>query len=48
VGAVPKEKRFLLNELKQIKEQLHQKLQLYKARSAGKRAPSVPIEAGQF
>ena len=47
-GAAPKEKRFLLNELKQIKEQLYQKLFVYKARSAGQRAPKVTVESGQF
>lgn len=44
----PKEKRFLLNELKQIKEQLHAKLMVYKARSAGKRTTSHSVENGQF
>ena len=32
----PKEKRFLLSELKQIKEQCYQKLLLFKARTQGK------------
>ena len=43
-----KEKRFLLNELKQIKEYMYQKLLVFKARSAGKRAPSTSVEAGLF
>ena len=43
-----KEKRFLLNELKQIKEQMYKRLLVFKARSAGKRLPTVTVEAGMF
>ena len=43
-----KEKRFLLSELTQIKEQLHSKLLMFKARSAGKRNTSQAVENGQF
>ena len=32
-SVAPKEKRFLLNELQQIKEQLHQKLMVFKSRT---------------
>ena len=47
-AAAPKEKRFLLNELHQIKEQLHQKLFVFKQRAQGKRvvAASGNQEAG--
>jgi len=38
----------LLNELRQIKELLHSKLMVFKARSAGKRTPSQSVENGQF
>lgn len=38
----------MLNELRQIKELLHSKLMVFKARSAGKRTPSQSVENGQF
>ena len=38
-----------MGELKQIKEQLHQKLMVFKTRSAGKRTPSqIAVDSGQF
>ena len=44
-----KEKRFLLAELKQIKEQLYQKLHVFKSRSAGTRAPTtVSVDTTMF
>ena len=45
-----KEKRFLLNELRQVKEHLYSKLLLFKSRSAGARNPSQAnqIEEGLF
>lgn len=49
---VPKEKRFLLTELKTIKEQLYQKLMLFKSRSQGQRSSQQYVitaaESGQF
>ena len=45
----PKEKRFLLSELKQIKEQCYQKLLMFKARTQGKRSSQNSSEVtGQF
>ena len=45
----PKEKRFLLSELKQIKEQCYQKLLLFKARTQGKsQSKNSSSVTGQF
>ena len=47
---VEKEKRFLLGELKQIKDQMYTKLLVFKARTQGKRTnpQSNSVDNGQF